>query len=178
MRRFNLLIGIAIFTFSIGVALVWFWLSFSKLPSASFDSPPTEETISTSVLPELPIKPLSEQVQIKFLSSEKRNAPGYIFVTFQIANGSAEILYYTGYSKDWHCSYKIKRAKKVEQQERLCTCGNGLAERALSPGETATYDVAVLLQYKTNKIEVGFDFEVGQERRKETIWTDEVVVKK
>ena len=174
MKRLNLLIGIAIFTFSIGVALVWFWLSVSKLPVVVFDSPPAEKQVS----PELPTKPLSEQVQIKFLSSEKRNAPGYVFVTFQIANGSSETLYYKGYSKDWHCSYSIKRGEKVEPQEGVCNCGMGLAERALLPGETAKYDVAVPLKSRLNKVQVGYDFEVGQERRKETVWTDEVVVKK
>ena len=174
MKRLNLFIGIAIFTFSIGVAVVWFWLSFSKHPIAFFDSPPTEKQVPS----EFPAKSLSESVQIKFLSSEKRNAPGYVFVTFQITNGSSETLYYKGYGKDWHCSYKFNRGSKIEQQERLCTCGNGLTEQALLPGETTTYDVAVLLQSKTNKVEVGFDFDVGQERRKETIWTDEVVVKK
>jgi hypothetical protein len=46
------------------------------------------------------------------------------------------------------------------------------------PGETTTYEVAVLLQSKRNNIKVGFDFNVGQERRKETIWTDEVQVSK
>ncbi len=117
-------------------------------------------------------------MQIKFLSSEKRNVDNYILVTFQITNGSSETLYYKGYSKDWHCSYKIKRGEKVEPQEGVCNCGMGLEERDLLPGETAKYDVAVALKSKTNKVKVGYDFEVGQERRKETIWTDEVVVKK
>ena len=125
MKRLNLLIGIAIFTFSIGVALVWFWLSFSKPAVEIFDLSPSEKTALTSASPELPAKPLSELVQIKFLSSEKRNAPGYVFVNFQITNGSSEILYYKGYNKDSHCSYAIKRGKKVEPQENACNCGMG-----------------------------------------------------
>ncbi len=178
MKRLNLLIGIAVFTFSIGVALVWFYLSFSKVPAEMSDLLLSEKNVSTFVLPEPSAKPLSELVQIKLLSSEKRNAPGYVFVTFQITNGSSEALYYKGYSEDSHCSYAIKRGNKVEPQENACNCGMGLAERTLLPAETATYDVGVLLDTKINKFKVGYDFEVGQERRKETIWTDEVVLKK
>jgi hypothetical protein len=170
MKRSNLLIGIAIFTFSIGVAVAWSWSSFSQLL--------TKETVSTSTLPKLPAKPLSEEVQIKFLSSEKRNAPEYVFAIFQITNGSSETLYYKGYSKDSHCSYKIKRDNIVEPQKLVCNCGMGLEERALLPGETATYDIGILVKPKANKIQVEFDFGVGGERRKETIWTDEFIISK
>jgi flagellar basal body-associated protein FliL len=58
MKRLNLLIGIAIFTFNIGVGFVWFWLSFSKLPVALFNSSPAKESASTTVSPEPPAKPL------------------------------------------------------------------------------------------------------------------------
>lgn len=125
-------------------------------------------------MPETLPKTLSGEVQFTFLSSEKR--ANYVFVKLQVENGSSEALSYEGYSKDWHCSYKIQRDKKIEQEERLCGCGNGLAERALLPGETATYEVGVLSKPNKNKVKVGFDFEIGQERRKETFWTDEVII--
>ena len=73
MKRPNLIICIAFFTFSIGVALVWFWLSSSQLSAKPIDSSFTEETISKSILPESPTQPSSEQMKIKFLSSEKRD---------------------------------------------------------------------------------------------------------
>jgi hypothetical protein len=170
MKRSNLLIGIAIFTFSIGVAVAWSWSSFSQLL--------TEEVVSTLGLPESPTKPLSEEVKIRFLSSEKRNAPEYVFAIFQITNDSSKTLYYKGYSKDSHCSYKIKRDNIVEPQKLVCSCGVGLEERALSPGETATYNTRILAESKANKIQIEFDFGVGRERRKETIWTDEFIISK
>ena len=176
MKQNVLKIASFILSFTIGIAFVW--LYFSNFPKI-FYSIFSRESTFTTVRPGQSLKPFSEQVQIKFLSSEKRNAPNYVFVKFQIVNNSSATLYYSGYSKDWHCSYKFRRGTKVDEPQGLiCNCAVGLAERSLSPGETAIYDVAVLPQSKTEKIQVGFDFEVGRERRKETIWTDEVIVSK
>jgi len=161
MKRLSFFCGVSLLTFVIGLVTVWGYSLLSKPPLAAYALP------SSPVLS----KPLPDgEVEIKFLRIEKIEYGSY--AEFRIVNGGTEPLYYPGYSKDDHCSYKIRRKGSVEQKNP-CWCGTGLEERALHPGESATYQTAVT--GASGEFEVGFDFEVGQARRKQTIWCSDIV---
>ncbi len=163
MKRLSLFLGVALLTFVTGVVIAWCYLQFPQF----FSTPAGSAATAAS-----PVTKLSGEVQIK-PQLIKRHEYGSV-VKFHIVNGSPETLYYVGYSKDSHCSYKIKRGSQVEQKKERCWCGTGLAERTLSPGESATYRLDVAGQ--SERFEVGFDFTTGLMRRKQTIWSDEVVI--
>ncbi len=161
MKRLSLFFCLALLTFGIGVASVWGYTRFHRLSFA----------LSTSTfLPKLLITPPGGGVQVKFQRIVKT---GYgSDAEFYVMNGGSEALRYSGYSKNSHCSYMIKRGNKVEQKSP-CWCGTGLAERKLLPGESATYHVQVAPG--TEKFEVGFDFRIGKKFRKQTFWSYVVV---
>lgn len=162
MKRLSLFFSVALLTFGIGVALAWGSSLFFTFSSISYILP---------LPPALSVTEPSGNVQIKLQRVKKTEYGSY--AEFHIVNGSSEALYYSGYSKDDHCSYRIKRGNFVEQKSP-CWCGNGLAERRLSPGESATYQIGV--SREVGKFEVGFDFQIGRARRKQTIWSNEVVI--
>lgn len=114
--------------------------------------------------------PLDGEVHLKFQGIEKTEY-GHTAL-FSLRNGSAEILYYPGYSQDDTCSYKFKRGDTIVHANP-CWCGTGLAERHLEPGEATLYKIN--LTGETGGLRVGFDFEVGATRQRRTIWSQEFV---
>jgi hypothetical protein len=143
------------------VASVWGYSQFHRLSLA----------LSTSTfLPKLLITPSGGGVHIKFLRIEKTDRGSC--AEFRVMNGGSDALRYSGYSKDDHCSYMIRRGDKVEQKT-VCWCGNGLEEHMLSPGESATYKVPVT--HESGEFEVGFDFWVSKKSRKRTIRSNEQI---
>lgn len=114
--------------------------------------------------------PLDGEVHLTFQGIEKTEYGSIAF--FSLRNGSAEILYYPGYSQDNTCSYKIKRGDTIVP-DNPCWCGTGLAERHLGPGDATLYKINV--RGETGGLQVGFDFEVGATRKRRTIWSQEFV---
>ncbi len=161
MKRHGLFFSVALLTFGIGVAFAW---GFSQALQLSPDF-----SIS-SLVPKFLITQPGGGVQIKFQRIEKTEYDSY--AEFYVTNGGSEALHYSGYSKDDHCSYKIRQDGRVEQKSP-CWCGTGLVERRLLPGKSATYRVQVAKE--SERFEVGFDFGIGRKRRKQTIWSNEVV---
>jgi hypothetical protein len=114
--------------------------------------------------------PIDGQVHLEF-QGIKKTEYGHS-AQFLLQNAGAETLYYSGYSNDDQCSYKFKRNGTIVQKNP-CWCGTGLAERNLEPGEAAHYGVD--LTGETGRLQVGFDFEVGATRQRQTVWSQEFI---
>lgn len=161
MKRLGFFFSVFLLTFVTGFGIVWGY-SLLSTTALAVSAPPAS--------PALPKARLDGEVQIKFRRIEKTGYGSY--AEFRIVNGGTEPLYYPGYSKDDHCSYKIRRGGRVGQRNP-CWCGTGLGERALHPGESATYRVAVVRE--SGEFEVGFDFEAGKARSEQTIWCSDII---
>jgi hypothetical protein len=158
MRRVVLLSSVLLCAF--GVALY----SSSRRPL----TPP--KAFLTSAASPTVVSEKEGGVRIEFREIEVTNCGS--FAEFRFVNSGTESLYYPGYSKDDHCSYKIKH-KGTVAQNNPCWCGTGLAERVLEPGETATYKVDI--RRESGRIQVGFDFQAGKNRHPQTFWSDEII---
>lgn len=110
----------------------------------------------------------SQGVSIRFANFSTN--PYGVLAEYTVTNGGVETLYFTGYSKDAHCSYKINQ-QGIITQVHPCWCGTGLGQQELAPGVSATYQVSI--HSVSGAFTVGFDFRVGWGRRDVTIWSDQ-----
>lgn len=173
MKRIGFLFAASLLTFCIGVGTAAACLQLSRLYTLL--TGPSSGT-SEKLQPATP----SAKVVIKF---QRFVWSEYVkYAEFRVINGSSEPLYYSGYGKDYHCSYKVKR-KDNTRQLSPCWCGRGLKEQELLPGEAATYQVSLghtgynaFVISETGNLEVGFDFKVGRARRPQTVWSNEIII--
>lgn len=104
------------------------------------------------------------ELEVKYLDSSEQQ-----FGTlgrFLATNNSPEIVYYSGYNKDNNVSNRIRQNGELEPLKLIC--GTGLEQQRLMPGETAIFPVYE--PYNSLPYEVSFDFSVGADKAKKTVW--------
>lgn len=172
MKRIASQLGITLITFSLGVGAAWVVLLVSQPPMVEVESPPLSETIIRPTL-ETPSATPFEPATIVFRRSYK-NRYGLILAEFIVTNISNEPLYYAGDypGPNWNRYYSVRRGSELRESDR--TCGTGLTGYQLLPGRSVTFEVVV--GDKPGRVQVGFDFFVGENRLEQTIWSDEVYV--
>jgi hypothetical protein len=87
-------------------------------------------------------------------------------------NLGSEPVYYEGYSKDDNEYWSLRRGSWSKSFSPFC--GTGLAERELSPGESARFQVVV--GREAGSVQVGFDFFIGEQRLRRTLWSEDVYI--
>ncbi len=147
MKRLCFRLGLALITFGLGVGAVWASLRVLR-PSA----PPGTVGI--------------------FLERHYRDEDGRIIAEFLVVNGVRETLYYQGYDDNDNQYWSVRRGYKTDSH--WATCGTGLAERKLSPGESAKFQVRVGREGRW--LRVGFDFSAGKKRSLRTVWSDNIYI--
>ena len=147
MKRFSILLSVALVTFFVGVTLNLCASQIHRLWPAE--------------------REFERHIQLKLLRLEKVGER--YEMQFQVVNGSSEPLRYRSYAKDDHCAFFLWRPSEGTKQ-MSCGCGNGLAERTLYPGEAMSFRIGVSQGWGDARL--GFDFLVGGERRKEVVWSE------
>jgi hypothetical protein len=179
MKRIGFLFGIALLTFTMGYVVTWgyYRIFLTSFVVEEVRSPLAQDSLQTSSS-SLKDHQLSGQLQIDSQKLVKiQDAP---YLEFDLTNGSSEIAYYIGYTKSDLCLVKIKRGSRVEQLSVLCSCGTGLREQSLLPGESATFQIpagllsAWRLPPATKTGKVGFEFFIGHSRHSQTLWSDKI----
>ena len=66
----------------------------------------------------------------------------------------------------------MRRGSELRESDR--TCGTGLAGHALLPGRSVTFEIVA--GDEPGRVQVGFDFFIGENRLRQTIRSDEVYV--
>ena len=172
MRRIGSRLGIALITFCLGVGLTWVVLLNSQSPIVEIESLPPSGTITRPTLERPPAAP-TEPAMIAFKRFYK-NRYGVILVEFKVTNVSSKPLGYMGvYSNpNWNRYYYVRRGNELQEPDR--TCGTGLADYKLLPGKSVTFEVVA--GDEPGRVQIGFEFYVGENRHRQTIWSDEVYV--
>ena len=172
MRRIGFRFGVALITFCLGVGAAWVVLLISQPPMAEIEAPPLSEVITQPTLETPPAIP-SEPATVVFKRSYK-NKYGVILAEFKVTNISNGPLGYAGVfsNPNWNRYYYVRRGGELEESDR--SCGTGPASYTLSPGKSVTFEVAA--GDEPGSVQVGFEFYVGEDRLKQTIWSDEVYV--
>jgi hypothetical protein len=170
MKRIGFQLGIALLTFSLGVGLEWSYLHILRPSLIAPNSTPTKEAASRPFLLISSDSP-SEAVKIS-LSRSYRDEYGLIKAEFEVSNGGSEPLYYQGYGKDDNEYWSVRHGSRSHRFSPFC--GTGLAERALLPGKSASFQVVI--GREAASVQVGFDFSVGEKRLRQTIWSDEITI--
>ena len=172
MKRMGFRLGVALITFCLGVGATWFVLLISPPPMVEIEVPPLSETIIRPTL-ETPSAIPSEPATVVVKRSYK-NRYGRILAEFKVTNISNEPLYYAGdYSNpNWNRYYSVRRGSELEEPDR--TCATGWAGYTLLPGKSVRFEVVT--GDVPGRVQVGFEFIVGENRVRQTIWSDEVYV--
>jgi hypothetical protein len=106
------------------------------------------------------------------LKRSYRGDYGRVIAELEVVNVGGETLYFKGYSEDDNQYYSVRRGG--ESKSFTPSCGTGLAERNLHPGERATFPVTV--GREAGHMQIGFDFLVGGKRLRQTLWSDDLYV--
>ena len=170
MKRIGFRLGISLITFGLGLGAVWGYLPISKPPLIAVEPLPTNETI-TCPIHRPPSASPAEGVAI-LLKRSYRNKYGRIIADFEVTNYSDEPLYYTGADKSENRYWHMKRGNQLEHYDS--TCATGLLLQTLLPGSSVRLQFVV--GDEPGKVQVGFDFSVGEKLIRQTIWSDEVYV--
>jgi len=177
MKNLKIKFLVAILAFAIGVIGVW---ASGVLSSLSFFFVEIDPWMEIDVAPTN--EPFLEQafgnVEVRFRRRLKIEGENY--AEFEIVNHHRLPVGYIGYGKDSYCTTGVKVNDSVEQNNQ-CWCGTGLEMQILRNGETALYQVSEsevrhLLKKDKRKVttQIGFEFLVGAERRKELVWSEKV----
>ena len=181
MRKFKTKFVITIIAFIVGISAVYlnrniFLFVVSEISTFFKSSVDLPQISATS-----PAKKNSGRVEIRFVElvqGERETEAKY-----ELTNNSDESVYYYSYSKDSYPFPVLKRNGKIVPDNRG-RCGTGIEEQNLLPGETVFYRVwKSEVTYEPTKnswresdkpTQLGFPIAVGNERRKETLWTEEI----
>ena len=168
MKRIGGRLGVALFTFGLGVWVAWVAAPVPQVPVVEIESPRPSQRINRPVS-----ITISEPVTIVLIRSYK-NSHAFILAEFRVTNISSEPVAYAGeYSEpNWNRYYSVKRKSEVVRSDR--SCGSGIAGYTLSPGKSVTF--RVVAGEEPGNVQVGFDFFLGREKLKRTIWSEEVYV--
>jgi hypothetical protein len=153
MKRLALVLTISLVTFISGLASSWMvnylWNAF---------------TVQDPFI--VPFSDSSADVDVVLAGIMQFEGAKYADVV--VANRGPETAYYTGYSRESHCSYMIKQRGQVRMGS-FCKCGTGLSEQSLEVGDTVIFQVSI--PNNSDPFEVGLDFEMGEARLKRTVWS-------
>lgn len=171
MKRIGFQLGIALITFCLGVGAAWGGLLISQPPIIAIEPPPLSVTITRPMLQAPPASP-SEPATIVFIRSYK-NRYGLILAGFKVTNVSNQPLYYlsqgsVSHNRNWY----IRRGSLLERAD--LSCATGMSSRMLSPGKSVTLEVVT--GEEPGRMQVGFDFFVGNADLSQTSWSDEVYI--
>ena len=155
MKRVCVFFSVALLTFTTSVAITW---AFNRVVAFIFP----ERSVSLQATDAL----LNGKLAVAFLRTTQDEFGKY--AQFEVTNGGPETAYYTGYSKNSHCSNMFRQGLEIKPGN-WCFCGTGLEQQALKPRETAKFSVRIPNVYEP--FEVGFDFRLGQSRMKQTVWS-------
>src|SRR5215510_12186183 len=155
MKRIASFIGVAILTFSTSVAISWV---ITKVTSIVFPQQSVSWPAADAIL--------NNDLEVSFVGM--RHDENGDYAQFEGMNGGSEIAYYTGYGKDSHCSTIVRQGVELKLAQ-WCWCGTGLERQALKPRETERFTVQI--PKATEPFEVGFDFRVGPNEVKRTVWS-------
>ena len=115
------------------------------------------------------VRPFSAaEVEVRF---KKASRDYYITLEYEVLNRSSHPLRYDGYAEGSNENWSVRRGDQSKSFRPFC--GTGLKERTLGPGESETFQAFV---EEAGPVRVGFEFMVGEERVKQTFWSDEIFV--
>ena len=159
MRRLSLRAIAAAFTFAVGIATASLWSIQNRaepaLESARKTGAPTASESQ------------ADAVTVTFKQSYW-NEDRTVVAEFVIANGSDEALYYMGYGEGDNAYWSIRRGRRSTHHSP--SCATGIKERKLLPGGRLTF--RVYPGRESSSAEAGFEFFVGEDRLRQTIWSD------
>jgi hypothetical protein len=153
MMRFALFLTVSLATFLAGLTSSW---SVNYLWNA-LTGP--EQFIA-------PLSDSSEDIDVVLIGIVELH--GMRYADFIVANRGSETAYYTGYSRESHCSYVVKQRGHIWTGS-VCSCGNGLSEQSLNAGDTVIF--AIPIHNNSDPFEIGLDFKMGDARLKRTAWS-------
>jgi hypothetical protein len=113
MKQLTLSICIAVFTFILSTTATWGYYRI-------IESVPINEG---SHYPSTATNKLSDDLEIGVLGFTETEYG--IYAEVQVFNGSAETVYYWGYSKNCHCADLVRHEGKIKNGSN-CWCGTGL----------------------------------------------------
>jgi hypothetical protein len=164
MKRLSFLLALALLTFGLGVGAASGYARVAKL----LTSEPADTLAARPQPSALPARP-AEEVRITFLRAYRDE--GTLVAEFQVTNGSREIISYSGYGKGDNVSWSVRSGKRSVRFSPFC--GTGLNGYSLYTGDSATFRVVL---DGPGYVQAGFDFLVGEKSKRQTIWSDEVLV--
>jgi hypothetical protein len=189
MSRAQISVLVAISTFSIGIfaVLIGFLFTPLRLSEPIVLSSPTKESVAlpaTTPMPPAPsVQVLTEEIEIKFegiketpITDSKQLEKIFQTLRFKLTNRLKEQIYYSGYSNEDNCDYAVyKDGNKLYQPN--CWCMTGLEEREIwqKYSQTLKFSQVLDLSIPKNlegKIQIEFDFKIGEKRRKKSVRID------
>ncbi len=179
---------VALFCFIVGISA--FYLIPNNRSFITSDNSNSLIPNSTSIpaVSSTPERKLSNKIDIRFVRFVQGERE--VEAEFEITNGTAENVYYSGFIKDSYAFPALKRDGKVVKDYRF-RCGTGLTEQTLPSGETVffrvskrevTYELTQGFWGETDKpTQIGFTFEIGNkpsirigDNPRETFWSEEI----
>jgi hypothetical protein len=155
MKRLIKLAGVAMLTLFVGVAITRIYRERSNANAA--------------------YTRVGSNVEIEFLQGTDEYSHGR-YGKFRVTNTGTETLHYTGYGRNSHCSNMVRQGLDIGMDFLACSCGTGLRDQRLKPGERATFTIRI--PRSDQPFEVGFDFFSGEPETRKTFWSNEILQEK
>jgi len=184
MKKTILKFTVGFLALAIGIAIVWASGVFQVLfPQPANSSLPVAKVPATRQ----PAREKSGKVLIIFKEFEYRK--GWV-ANFEIINDTTQLIFYVGskgkYESDY-CTLAVKRNEKVEnltfRVRSRCYYSTGMFLQTLEPSESVVltvweHEARDMLFIKDSKLEtkaqIGLEFFVGEEKRREMLWSEEI----
>ncbi len=174
--------AIAVLTFCIGISVVSLKRDYPSLLVCENDKP-VLSTVSQPVT-NTSNKNLSNKIEVRFVRFTQNG--NQTEAEIELTNNTNEIAYYYSYGKEFYPFPKLKRNGKIVTDHRG-RCGTGILEQKeqmLLPRETVLYQVPKSeIVYEPTKsywketdkaTQIGFPFAIGEKRKKEVLWSEEI----
>lgn len=181
MKNFKTKSVITVVTFIIGISVVYLSHNFLSFVILDISNSHTANANLSQKSASTQAKKVSDKLEIRFI--EFVQGEREVEAKFELTNNSEENVYYYSYSKDSHPSPILRRSNKVVT-DRRAHCTSGFKEQNLAPGEAvfyrvwksqATYEPTKNFWRTSDKpTQLGFPITMGDERRKEILWTEEI----
>jgi hypothetical protein len=165
MKSIIFRLGLALLTFGLGVGAAGTYRRVLRQPA------PASSKAAAANAEQASSGPPSEAVTIS-LKRAYRGDGGVIIAEFEAVNVGDDPVYYRGHGKDDNGFWSVRRGGR--EQSHSPFSGTGLAERKLSPGESARFQAA--MGSEAGVAQAGFVFLVGEDRLRRTIWSRDLYI--